>query len=464
MRATLPLAFVLPLAAFAYACEDDAGGGGTGTFDAGTGTFDAGATPESPDAAAPNEAGGKGLVVNVKSMGAPVANVTVVFHDANGAVSGQAKTDATGVTSAPAAPAMATVAVSRPDGAGALLTYLGLAEGDVLNVEIPPEMTSEPLPVGTFGVTFTNASANAAFHEVQVNGQCFGGVGPAPMQPIVVALYPGCLKQPSNVLLATAFDDGDVPLQFTFKKGEAPPAPNGNRDVLLPMWAAPQTIAVTATNAGAGAAVSGEVAQVADGAPFVVGQNATGDFLAGGATFRYASGFAEALQVKVRSELDASTQIVVRRAAPAGNATVDFATALPRLTGLTAVGTPRPDVTLTAASPLATSDGGFVVLHWSKLTAGENFRAFSWSFVVPPPTTSFKAPALPAELAALLPPEGTASGAGFFESDAVAGYAQFRAAILPVAGVPPFLDDRGVLPANGTTRITLHNSLEPNDL
>lgn len=460
MRGTLPIAFFLPLAVFVYACEDDSGSGATGTFDAGTGTFEAGTNPPNPDAAPPNEAGGKGLVVNVKSMGAAVANVAVLFHDATGAVTSQAKTDATGVTSAETAPAMATIAVPRPDGSGALLTYLGLVEGDVLNVEVAPTLVGEPPQVGTFSVTFTNAAPNATLHEVQVNGRCFGSTGPTPTQPIVVSLSQACLKQPNNVLLATAFDDGDVPLQFTFKRGEPSPAMNANRDVLLPIWAAPATIAVTATNTGPEAAISGEVTQISDGAPVVVGQNPTGDFLGAGASFRYANGFAEALQVKVRSELDSSTQLVLRRAAPSDKATVDFATALPRLTGLTATGATRPDVTVTSAGSLASSDGGFVSLRWSKLTGGENFIDFSWSFVLPPATTSFKAPALPAELAALAPPAESASGAGFFESDAVQGYAQLKAAIVPVSGIPPYFDERGVLPTNGTTRITLHNGLD----
>jgi hypothetical protein len=163
--------------------------------------------------------------------------------------------------------------------------------------------------------------------------------------------------------------------------------------------------------------------------------------------------------VKARSELAASTLIVARRTAVGPTATVDFATALPRITDVKATGATRPDITVTSAQPLTSADGGFVVLFWSK-SAGDQLTDSSWSFVLPPSTTAFKAPALPAELASSAPPDATTTGAGFFESDLVPGFAQFKTSILPVSGAPPFVDERGFLPSNGTARITLHNSLD----
>ncbi len=456
MRVSLLPAFLLPIAVLAYACEDD-GGGATGTFDGGTGTFEAGAPSDAApaDAAVPKEAAATGVVVNVKRLVQPAANVTVLFHDATGAVTDTKKTDAAGVASATSAPAMVTVVAEDPGRGQALLTYLGVAEGDVLNVQVPGPGPA-PTPVGTFSVSFTNAvSTPPTGYEVHVNGDC---IGYNAQPPIAVDLYPSCVRQ-NNVLLAAATDANGYPIQLTFKKGEAAPAANQTKNVQLPIWTNPQETTVTVTNPGPGASLSSELAAISDGAPFVVGAS-KGSLSEAGVTYAWAQGFPEATNIKVRSQLEASSQWVLRRGAPGPSAAFDLATALPRITSIDVTGATRPDVAVKVGA-LANADGGIVAVRWTK-TENQNVVAYSWSFVVPPTVTSFKVPALSTELAGFAPPDGTATtvAGGYFESDLVPGYATFKSSPLPLAGPPPSLDDRAILPANGTAKVTMLGSLD----
>lgn len=461
MRVSLPLLFlVVPVAAFTYACEDDGGGGATGSFDAGTGQFEAGAPFDAgpvSDAAPPNEAAATGLVVNTKQLGKPIANVTVLFHDASGAVTGQTKSDASGVAKADKAPPMITVvADDTVRGGKSLLTYLGVVDGDVLNVEVPATPGNQT-PVGTYNVSFTGALPNATGIDVVLNGGCSAsGAGNA--TTVDLPVFEPC-KRANNVLLAAGTDPTGYPAQIAFKKGEAAPPLNGNQAVTLPQWVTPQTVTVTAANAPPAAFLSSAFSAIADGAPFVIGQK-KGALTDGGDVYAYAAGFPDAVSALVRAQQGNATQLLVKRSAVAATMPFDLATALPLVTAVDAAGTTRPDITVTAvpAAGLATTDGGMIALYWT--TGTTNVQTNTWSFVVPPGTATVKVPALPTELADLAPPATATKAAGYFESDLVPGYTQFKQSILPVSGPPPAFDDRATLPTNGTARVTLWNNFD----
>lgn len=463
MRARSALVFALPLLGLVYACEDDGGGGATGGFDGGTGGFDAATTePDAavPDAQAPVDATVTGAIVNVRSAGAPVAGVTVLFHDAAGAVTGQAKSDAAGHVAVDPVPAMITVldrTAPVPNAVpNAMITYLGVANGDVLNVELttPP---SEVPSVGSYAVSFTAPNPVATNFEVHVNGDCIQNASD-PATPVSVALYPNCVR-PTNTIVAAGTDANSVPLQFTFKKGEPAPAANQSRAVTLPAWAAPQTTLVTATNVPGGAQVEGTLQMVADGSAFLVGYP-TGAMNAGGLTFRWPQGFPDANNIRVVASKNNGVQALVKRAAPGATATFDFATALPAIVDASAPGATRPDVTVATAGPLTGADAMLVALDWSFLDQSENFIQRRWTFVVPATQLTFKVPALPAELAAFAPPgPSTTTAALAFDSDLLPGYAQAKSLALPLVGPPPQLGEFGVLPANGTLRVSGVGSL-----
>lgn len=460
MRARSGLVFALPLLGLVYACEETDTGSSSGSFDGGTGAFDAGAsTPDGappPSADAAPEAGPTGVIVNVRSNAKPLADAAVILHDATGAVIATQKTDATGRVTAAKAPAMVTV-VGEVNGEKALLTYLGVAEGDVLNVEVGA-LGGEQAPVGSYAVSFTApAPPSPVAYSVYVNGDCQNGNEGSPSL-LTVDLYPSCLRQ-NNVLYGVVQNGEGVNSHFTFKKGEAPPAANASRAVTLPQWAPAQTTTVTAANVGARVDARVGFVAIADGAPFEVESAVT---VGSGATFRWGQGFPDALSARlVARNLDgADGALMVKRVAPGNAIAFDLATGLPAITKVESTGTPRPDVKVTASASLGGSDGGIVSLIWSK-TVGNDLNQYRWSFVVPPDATTFKAPALPDTLADLAPPANVVVGAGFFEADVVPGYAQTRALVLPLGGVPPVLDTYATapLPANGTLRASLFGTL-----
>jgi hypothetical protein len=463
MRARHLLALSLPLVAFVYACEGDGGGGSSGGLDGGTGVgFDA--APSSVADAGPSDASPEveasvdGIVVLARANGQPAADVVVLLHDTAGAVTAQLKTDGAGRVASKDVPAMVSVVSSSATGPSGLLTYLGVAKGDVLNAEIGGGAPVNQTSVGSYDVSFTAPHpANTGSYEVHVNGDCIGANMGTPSL-LNVPLFPGCARQ-SNLLYGVAKSGPGVPIGFAFKKGEAAPAANQTRAAQLPQWVAPQTTLVTATNAPVGTVLGATFAVVTEGAVFVAddGSGSLGDV---GLTYRWAQGFPDATSVRVKADVLGTSRWLARRAAPAATAAFDFATALPQITAVEAKGATRPDVTITTAASLASTDGGVVALDWSRVDA-QNFRQFRWTFVVPPGTATFKVPALPDTLVGLAPPDATTSAAaGFFESDVIPGYAQTKTLPIPMLAPPPQLDDAAdALPANGTLRATLSGSL-----
>ena len=146
-------------------------------------------------------------------------------------------------------------------------------------------------------------------------------------------------------------------------------------------------------------------------------------------------------------------------AAPASAtlATFDFSTALPLITSVAAtqVVPARPELTVTSANPaaLATSDAAIVEISWfatSLDTTG------SWTVVLPPTTTSFKFPALPADATDFEPDavNFTVEHTTFFDASQVPSYGAAKLLPIKPALGSDFADGTRVLPAAGTLRVS----------
>ena len=162
---------------------------------------------------------------------------------------------------------------------------------------------------------------------------------------------------------------------------------------------------------------------------------------------------------------------IAKRGAPAPTNDLDFATAPPVIDSATldTSVTSQPSLAWTTlgGASLATMDGGTIVLSWydQQETRG------TWTFVVPPGAKSVKAPVMPKTVESFLPHGDNDAGAAvtfqppvvlFAESDLLPGYAAFRKGaglIIPLAdSYQP--EERAILPANGTLKLTSFRQLQ----
>ncbi len=457
----LPLvSLTLPVALVPLACDNTTASPAQSTSDAGP-LFEPDSGSRS-DSSTPNSDGGidaavapSGVTVTVLDDTKPFADVRVLFHDATGAVNGDQKTDAAGKVTAKVAPAMVTVIPkARQEGSVTPVTYLGVAEGDSLVVVVPPAPTELPT-VGNYSVTLT-PFVGALQYGVLVGGNECGGNTTAPNEPFVVGLVAPCLRARNAVL---AFADNDGTVGMASAKNIAKPAQGATVNVGPLVFAAPGTTTIKATNLPAPALGDPyvELFAIANEAGFSL--NYAGSLLEGGAAFATATGFAEAYEGRLGfqyfGETGASTQNIIRREATTAPATAtlafDFVNALPQLTSATITQTivERPEIKIGSAASTATADLGVVTVRWGTET-GEGL----WKFVVPPGTTTFKAPALPADAKASTPVAGASwEDATFIEGSAIPTYKEAKS--LPISSGEAVLDLLAKnLPAAGTLRTT----------
>lgn len=468
MRSLRLLALVLPgavLPSVLIACEDSgsSSGGTLALPEAGPG-FEAGTIPDSSITPPPPEAGPdvapKGVSVTVIQQGAPLQNIRIIAHDASGAVIGDVKTGATGKASFAAAPSMVTV-LDTVFGGPVALTYLGVADGDALIVTRP-----DPPPgnvVGTYDVTVFPFGPASEF-ALSVGGDNCGAFTTMPFSgiPIPVDLYPQCLSA-TNAVLLHASNGGNH--WYDFKKGVAKPA-MGARVAVGPMNVASGSTAKLDGAVPAGTNVSTELRSVVGDFAFFTG-GGVGAFGDGGVVYPIATGFADAYQSRVVAQKTAAGPAIAkgfvrRELAPASTTptlTFDLTQSLPFLSNATLAGAvpARSDVTLTAESSLASADGGMVSLEWS--VPGGVTQSRQWMFVVPPSTTTFKLPALPADAPGHTPGANLAiASVAFVEASQLSGYAQLKALPLPITSNVPFVadDTSKALPATGTVKVTAY--------
>lgn len=386
----------------------------------------------------------RGAVTVTVTSGAPIVGAPVVFHRPDGSVQEVAATDASGqATAVITEGALVTVGTTSAD-RWVLTTIARVAPGDDLVLADAP---GTPF-TGIGDVTFSDAVEGASSYRV--DAACtgvFADEGYVASLPIWLA---GCgasldavalARAPGGVLLAFA-TAVDVPITGT--------APSQTASVALGAWRTDfGTLTVDATNAPAGSEfLYTTLAPRRAGRVFSQsGSGAAAAVTAGGSAslaLTYPGSFAASARVAALLYFDTSgvsdgTAGIVLRAAPLpGSVTIDLSADLPpRLTGAAIVETDGTFATSwrqAAADPGL--DGTILRTQWSAAN-GEHL----WRVVVPPGTTSFALPPLPAELAAHAP----IAGAGPATLDVTAyddpeahGYAAFKATRLGLLdGFPP---------------------------
>jgi hypothetical protein len=464
MRHLRLLALVAPALLFPIiACEDSSGtSGGVFNPEAGPG-FEAGPTPDAgplPDGAVPDTSPVLGVTVTVFDVSTPKKDVRVIFHDASGLVTGQALTDIAGKVTVAIAPSMVTVLQKDASQRPANVSFAGVADGDNLKV-VNGGLNG---PVGAYSVTFTGGAviANASNFFVQAGNGCFGGTD-AVDGTANVPLFSDCIG-PNDSVLATASNGGPV-LGFGFAKNVPAPIAAATVPVGPLAFTASGTTNVKATNLPSAAGVSSgaTLSAISGGQGFGLSYY-TGTVGGAGLDFATPTGFADAYQTAVKAtdvSINYAETALVRREATTAPASAtlaafDFSTALPFITNVTASQAvpARPDITMTSANAaaLATSDAAVVKISWfaSLDTSG------SWTVMVPPSTTSFKFPALPADATAFEP---LAAGFAvetvtFFDASQLPNYGAAKLLpIQPTFGVDFALSTR-ILPAAGTLRVS----------
>lgn len=472
MRNLRLLALVAPVFLLPLACEDSNGSSSGATFNPEAGSFEAGPSPEggSPTPEAGQDAtppAPLGVTVTVLLDAAPKANVRVILQDATGAVTGEQTTDATGKVSLPTAPGMVTVLTANGTGGGssvAPVTFVGVADGDKLVVAGTSDVQVDPVVVGTYTALFNagGAATNASFFNVYAGDGCNNSSAGATTS-LSVNLFPSCLAA-KNSLLANVTDNNGALLGFAFAKDlNKPPAgpPPGNIDVGPLTFAAPGSTKLAATNVPQTVNTYGQLYAVGNGVLFEMTSSDGILEAAGGADYKTPTGFAEGYQATVsfnsyNAQSTSVRRIVRREAVPANNVltNIDFTSALPAITDapLTKPTPERPEVTLTSAGPLTASDGAVATLHWNDSIAETNG---SWTFVLPPSTTGFKVPALPADAATFLPKSNVSCDEViFFEATQLPGYKELKSIPVQPNFGPSLLDTRKALPLPGTVRVT----------
>lgn len=461
----LTLAFApLALTGIVVGCDDPVAPGGP-TPDAGT--FDGFAPRPIPDGSVPDalpdvnlpdaaDAGPRGIAVVVRDTGGKLlAGVPVVFHDAAGAVTDTATTDAQGrAYRAPTAtgPAMATVVIgSTPTQDTQFHTWVGIEDGDVLTYVARAERTQRVDP--RFAVTLPGAFPDAGEHRAYATDDCVVFFGQAPTTQDLY-IYPWCVR-PANTILGVANDPSGQASAFTFLKNQPTPPDGGSAAANLPAWTASTPVTVGIENPPGVAPLRAHYAQIVGQSAFT--QSDGRQITDGGTAFRAAPGFPEAVQALATFDQGLSTQVVGKRVAPASFVSIDFSQSLPALTDLTMDATTpsRPGASWKSAQPLASSDGGAVSIAWFR----QNESTGRWTFTVPPTATNVKAPALPAAYATWLPAQNDFldGRVGFGESDLIPSYAAFRAVATAVLD-SDLQPTRIFLPANGNVRVSLYRS------
>lgn len=449
-----------------FACEDDSSTNTPGTFTPDAGTYE----PPAADASKPDvdtaDAKPSVVTVTVTRRSGPAADVLVVFHDADGAVLGTAKTDATGkATSSTTIPAQVSVLLGGASSGRLVHTWTGVEAGDDLVVKDPFPTTEEP---GVYGFHLFGTYEGADSYGLTV-GPCTGiWSSPSNEQALPLNAWENCLGTPTAVLASALVDfDISAPKAFAFKKDIGVPAGSDALSVSLPDWQAPASTTLTLTNRPTDIGVLVSLGDIVGGVRFETARQWASE--ADTATLDYPTGFGDAHQFAATFGRGTSNNVFLKRSAAATAASLDLATALPTIETLTfdTTDTKRPTLTWTASSSLASSDGGEGFINFY----GENESTFGWSFVVAPGATSIRVPQFPAEAAAWLPfgedggelPRGVSPPSlAFVESDLHASYAEFRhdgATLIPY-GASDFVT-QVVLPKDGTLRLTSYSELAP---
>jgi hypothetical protein len=404
MRRSLFLLAPLGFAAFSFACEDDPQNNPStsfpeaGTFDSGRPIDDSGRPPEDANPDAPVTP--KGVTVLATSRTGPAANITVLFHDATGAITETKKTGADGkATSVPTpTPAMATIIFGEGTGNRRLVTWTSVADGD----ELPAVVPEEDLNLGQVEITLTGQFDAGVYNYDSYVGRCYqyGGTG---TEPWYISPYVGCARGGGALLVeAQDVDQSNKVVGFSFKKPITLDADGGTLAVTPGAWVAPVdiTLAVSNTTSISG---NGIFSQIAGSTVFAKRSYLDDSF---GATFPAAGPtFADAYNMAVTfpGSNPTNQRIIGRRFATNTTAvTLDANTLPPELTAASIDQADKHRPIAKWTGTMTGMKGGIVRIFYANF-AGDAYATTGWTLVVPSTVTEIKAPMLPASLDPILP-------------------------------------------------------------
>lgn len=464
MRKLALLSSPVLVAALVFACDDDSSPAATANLQD-AGGVDANTPPPQPGTdAAVQDSGPLPVTVAVKDItGAPVANVTVVFHDATGAVLSTVPTASDGIaTSTPTpTPAMATVVFGPDTTDRQVLTWTGVEAGDVLPVVAPIPTTLAEFKVTLPGV-YDGQNGTTVGYNVQV-GDC--EFNTPNLTDISVPVTSDCFTGAGAVLVQGHADveHDEAVLAFTSKKGVSFATDGGTVAVTTEAWVAPPTdVTVTLQNPpNLEATTEVWFSQITNQTAFF---NRTG-LDENQAVFHAAGGtFSEAYNASVVYWEDGTTRIVGKRVAPATAISLDAAGLPTKLTAAAVTNTATDRPTANWTGNMTGMKGGIVRLDWY----GGDDKATHWSIVVPANTAetgTVTAPALPATLANIVPQADGGSEfewqvtpeVDFVDSDLLPDYATWRklqGVVFTTTVMKSGRLERVVLPQAGSFKIT----------
>ncbi len=440
-----------------------------------------GTTPETGVPPVGIDAGGDAapapVTVILTRAGAPASGVTVVFHDASGAVLDTRTTDASGQAAmvVPAGSQVTAVfgTVTNPE----LVTIAGVEPGDVLRAAEPLAAAQPPFPSIDIESAPASPPAGTAYYVARV-GSCSNSVNVVDggqTGPINVTLDPGCTNGSTVSVVVEAKSAGSATLGFASLAS----ASIADAGVVTPM---PVDVGGTWADAGA------QALQVVGADPVASGNAVYSEIMNSGAissftnvvgnadggplqlSFEVHPGVAANGQYEVNYREDLSSGVAFRaiagRSASGGSPSIDVAQMMPALTAADVdAGVPaRPAVTWASSTPV-TADGLFVrVRWWESPTDGGPYVSGHWTMVVPPQTQVIQAPQLPPALAAYAPSATSSVNQTptlvFVDSSLLPGYRELRQVSASVGPSQNMYEDRPggglvpILPADGTLKLT----------
>jgi hypothetical protein len=235
----LGLVCILTLAACGGGGADPDAGDGDGDGDAAQSDAD----PALADAAPfPDAAPGPVLVRVLDDAGDPLPGVTVVFHQADGAVLAEETTDAAGEAGYTDPPGGAMATILTESGSTPQLriqTIVGIEGGDVIVVGTPAAPVEPTLDVR---VDYPGSFGAADIYLADLGCEFFGVANPDLI--VTTAVGERCLGSDDDFdVLAVARDNPSTHLAYATLRDVAQ-AGSGPTDLVLPSWVAAETRAV----------------------------------------------------------------------------------------------------------------------------------------------------------------------------------------------------------------------------
>ncbi|AKU96303.1 hypothetical protein AKJ09_02967 [Labilithrix luteola] len=402
------------------------------------------------------------VTVNVVRSMKPAAGVTVVFHDASGAVLGSTKTDAAGkAVSTGAIPAQVSVLLGAASWLRSVHTWTSVEAGDELFVTDFSPMGGEEL--GHITVTLPGEVMGSSWYYANVGSCGVARQGKNVGTPASITMRAECVR-PQNAILGRSA--GDRTNGFAFLKGVPAPAPAAGVDVTLGSWwftAAMASVNIlnppsSLTNTKLDLDdILGDVAYPSDSMYL---KTAT-------ASLAFAAGFADAHQfTALDGAYPTPRSLVTRIPSTKSSVTLDFGTAPPAIKDMTLAATnrERPELSWTLPAGMSTVDGALGAVDYQ----ADNQTKYRWSFVLPPNATSARFPELPAEVAdwvAFTPKPAEIGFSGFtslnltlVSSDLLDGYGAFRTEVgrlVPLEFDEQYRVSHIMLPKDGALATTI---------